>query len=274
LRVHQVPSRPYALAAVVYDVKLSGERLNELIQFQEKLHVTVGRKRTKVAIGLHDLSKVTSKVIEYKEVPLSTKFVPLNQKEEMTINEVLERTDQGRAYGRISVRDGTSPAIIEDNGSILSVPPIINAEKTRLEEGTKDLFVDVTGTSFEAVSFTLDLIVTTLAEGGSRIGLVEVEGLSDVARSPVLRRYNVRAETEYVNRRLGTSFSEEEMVRLLRMARMEATASKGIIEVTVPPYRADVLAQSDVAEEVAQVYGYRKLEPSKQRFRRPVPSSP
>lgn len=269
LRVHQVPSRPYALAAVVYDVKLSGERLNELIQFQEKLHVTVGRKRTKVAIGLHDLSKVTSKVIEYKEVPLSTKFVPLNQKEEMTVSEVLERTDQGRAYGRISVRDGTSPAIIEDNGSILSVPPIINAEKTRLEEGTKDLFVDVTGTSFEAVSFTLDLIVTTLAEGGSGIGLVEVEGLSDVARSPVLRRYNVRAETEYVNRRLGTSFSEDEMVRLLRMARMEATASKGIIEVTVPPYRADVLAQSDVAEEVAQVYGYRKLEPSKQRFRRP-----
>ena len=270
--VHEVPSRPFALAAVVYDVKLSEERLKELIQFQEKLHVTVGRKRAKVAIGLHDLHKVTSKVIEYREIPLSTRFVPLGQTEEMSVKEVLERTEQGKLYGHISVREGKTPAIIEDNGSILSIPPVINAERTRITTETRDLFIDVTGTSLEAVSFTLDLLVTTLAEGGSRIGIVKVENRSKSSvpeSSPVLRHYKVSTTRDYINRKLGTSFSAEEMVRLLRMARLEATALKDVIEVTVPPYRADILSDPDVAEEVAQVYGYRRLEPSKEKFRQP-----
>jgi phenylalanyl-tRNA synthetase beta chain len=269
LVVRDVPTRPYALAAVVYGVKLSGERLKELIQFQEKLHVTVGRKRAKVAIGLHDLKKVTSKAIEYKEIPFSTRFVPLGQSEEMTVKEVLERTEQGLAYGRLSVRGDKTPAIVEDNGSVLSIPPVINAEKTRLEESTTDLFIDVTGTSLEAVGFTLDLIVTALAEGGAKIGLVDVVMNGETTTSPRLRRYKLSATKDYINSRLGTSLSEEEMVRLLRMARMDASSSKGIIEVTVPPYRADLLAESDIAEEVAQVYGYRRLEPSKQKFHRP-----
>ena len=270
--VHEVPSRPFALAAVVYDVKFSEERLKELIQFQEKLHVTVGRKRAKVAIGLHDLHKVASKVIEYREIPLSTRFVPLGQTEEMSVKEVLERTEQGKLYGHISVREGKTPAITEDNGSILSIPPVINAERTRITTETRDLFIDVTGTSLEAVSFTLDLLVTTLAEGGSRIGIVKVENRSKSGMpesSPVLRHYKVSTTKDYINRKLGTSFSAEEMVRLLRMARLEATALKDVIEVTVPPYRADILSDPDVAEEVAQVYGYKRLEPSKEKFRQP-----
>jgi Phenylalanyl-tRNA synthetase beta subunit len=77
LIIDDVESRPYALAAVVYDVKLDDDRIKELIQFQEKLHCTIGRKRKKVAIGIHDLDKIDGKGIRYSKVPLDYKFVPI-----------------------------------------------------------------------------------------------------------------------------------------------------------------------------------------------------
>ncbi|MEM3855995.1 MAG: phenylalanine--tRNA ligase beta subunit-related protein, partial [Saccharolobus sp.] len=171
LVVHNVKYRPYTLAAIVYNVNID---LQELIQFQEKLHQTIGRKRKKVAIGFHDLSKIDSKIIEYREIPLNYKFIPLNQNKEMSVSEVINNTEQGKLYGNISVSDGKSPAIIQDDGQVLSIPPIINSEKTKVTEKTKNLFIDVTGTSYEAVAQTLDIIVTNLAETGGMIGKVKV----------------------------------------------------------------------------------------------------
>ncbi|PSH00945.1 MAG: hypothetical protein BRC30_00865 [Nanohaloarchaea archaeon SW_7_46_7] len=47
--------RPYIGGAVVRDVELTPRIINGLIQLQEKLHHTLGRRRDKIAIGLHDL---------------------------------------------------------------------------------------------------------------------------------------------------------------------------------------------------------------------------
>ncbi|MEM3929158.1 MAG: phenylalanine--tRNA ligase subunit beta, partial [Candidatus Korarchaeum sp.] len=50
--------RPYVVAALVKGVDLrTEESLVALIEAQEKIHDTLGRKRRRVAIGLHDFSK-------------------------------------------------------------------------------------------------------------------------------------------------------------------------------------------------------------------------
>ena len=48
--------RPYVTGAVVRGVNLDEDALDSLIQLQEKLHATMGRKRAKGAIGIHDLT--------------------------------------------------------------------------------------------------------------------------------------------------------------------------------------------------------------------------
>jgi hypothetical protein len=48
--------RPYVTGAVVREVDLDEDALDSLIQLQEKLHATMGRKRAKGAIGIHDLT--------------------------------------------------------------------------------------------------------------------------------------------------------------------------------------------------------------------------
>jgi len=52
----QPPERPYVTGAVVRGLDMSDGALESLIQVQEKLHATMGRKRAKGAIGVHDLT--------------------------------------------------------------------------------------------------------------------------------------------------------------------------------------------------------------------------
>jgi len=263
--VKEVKSRPYALAAIVEGIKLDEELLKELIQFQEKLHITIGRKRKKVAIGLHDLRKIDSKKILYTTVDLNYKFVPLNYTKEMTVKEVLENTEQGKEYGSISLFDGKLPAIMQDDGQILSLPPVINSEKTRIETSTTDLFIDVTGTSLDAVISTLDILVANLAEMGGKIGEVKVIS-SYTDKSPILRHNKITISVDYINKVLGTTLQKEEVIEYLKMARFDVNDLGKELEVIIPPYRVDILAPIDLTEEVAMTIGYSNLIPSPYRI--------
>ncbi len=62
-------------------------------------------------------------------------------------------------------------------------------------------------------------------------------------------------EPEKMNRFLGLSISEEEMIAILE--RLEFAVKDG--KVYVPTFRADVEGMADVAEEVARIYGYNKI---------------
>ena len=50
--------RPSISAGIVRGVTLDDIAIKSLMELQEKLHVTLGRKRKKVSIGIHDLSKL------------------------------------------------------------------------------------------------------------------------------------------------------------------------------------------------------------------------
>ncbi|MQL54571.1 phenylalanine--tRNA ligase subunit beta [Acidianus ambivalens] len=257
LIIDDVESRPYALAAVVYDIKLDEDRIKEIIQFQEKLHCTIGRKRKKVAIGIHDLDKIDGKVIRYSKVPLDYKFVPLNSDKEMSVSEVISSTEQGKLYGNISIKDNYSPAILQEDGQVLSIPPIINSNKTKIDSSTKNLFIDVTGTNFDAVAQTLDLLVSNFAEGGSKIGTVKVSRYT--SSSPLMIHNKLVVKTSDINKRLGLSLSTEEIAKYVRMMRMDANINSDEIEVIVPQYRIDIMTYVDIAEDVAMAYGYKSF---------------
>src|SRR5437867_7346606 len=49
--------RPYGVGGVVRGVELTDESVASLADLQEKLHLTLGRRRRKVAIASHDLDK-------------------------------------------------------------------------------------------------------------------------------------------------------------------------------------------------------------------------
>ncbi|MCS7110796.1 MAG: hypothetical protein NZ912_00965, partial [Ignisphaera sp.] len=154
--------RPYIAIAAVKNVNLNDELLKDLIEFQERLHATFGRNRRRVAIGLHDLDKLPSKTICYRDVDIDqTYMVPLHDYRRMSVGDVLKTTEQGMLYGSISINNNMHPAILSGN-EVISLPPVINSSVTQLEPSTESILIDVTGTDMNAVKVVLNTIIHAL----------------------------------------------------------------------------------------------------------------
>ncbi len=256
-----VEVRPKIVGAVVRNIEMTTPALKSLIQLQEKLHGTFGRDRSKVSIGVHDIKELKFP-LKYEEAdPDSESFVPLGKDEEMTLREITKKHDKGKSYGSIVSNAGKWPILKDADGKVLSFPPVINGVITEVTEGTTDVFLDVTGTDLEAVEYALNVLVTTLAERNGEIH--EVELVKDGERSsfPNLRPKEFEVDKEFVEKTIGIEISEDELEKYLNRMGHNLVDDEGKKVVKVPSFRADILHQVDIVEDVAIGYGYSNIEP-------------
>jgi len=255
--------RPYVVSAVVRDLNIDYEAIRELMDMQEDLHWMVGRDRKKASIGVHNLDAVEPPFSYITCAPNEIKFVPLDKTEEMTPQEVLEKHEKGMAYKSEVDWASRYPLIVDRKGQVLSFPPIINGELTRVGEDTRNLFIEVTGTELNAISRSLNVLVTALADMGGTIENVRVEYPDQVLVTPDLAPQKMKLHVDYANERLGLNFSEAQTIEALQKSRLDAKkVEKGVLDVTIPAYRTDILHEIDLVEEVAIGYGYYNLTPT------------
>ena len=256
--------RPYVVSAVVRGLNVDYDTIRELMEMQEALHWMIGRDRKKASIGVHNLDAVEPPFSYVTCAPDEIKFVPLDKTEEMTPQEVLEKHEKGMAYRSEVDFASRYPLIVDRKGRVLSFPPIINGELTRVVEGTQNLFIDVTGTELNAIQRSLNVLVTALADMGATIETVSVEYSDKVLVTPDLSPQKMNLKVDYSNERLGLDFSEAQTIEALQKSRLGAKkAEKGVLEVTIPAYRTDILHEIDLVEEVVVGYGVFRLEPTK-----------
>ncbi len=268
--------RPVMVAGVIRGVELSDEAIAALMEFQEKLHDTLGRRRVRVSIGVHDLGKVKPP-FTYKAVePDSVRFVPLQPEpgempselmgKPLTLREIVEHHPKGRSYGWI-VRDHRRwPLITDVEGNVLSFPPVINGVLTAITEQTRDMFIDVTGLDYKACHSSLVLLATSLAERGGKIERVLLDYPDRQVETPDLTASELEVEADLVRRVTGLNLSGSEICQLAKAAGLEAKLSGSRIKVVIPPYRLDFLHPVDFAEEIAIAYGYHKIAPELPRM--------
>ena len=255
--------RPYIVGAVVRNVRLDEDSVRELMEMQEDLHWGIGRDRKKASIGVHNLDAVRPPFTYTTAKPEEVKFVPLDCSEEMNLREVLEKHEKGKTYRHLIDWAPRYPLLIDANGDVLSMPPIINGELTRVTERTRNLFIDVTGTDWNAINNSLNVLVTALADMGGQIESVLVKYPDRKVVLPDLTPQKMKFRIKYANRLLGLRLGENEAIECLRKCRLDAVrAGDGVLEVRIPPYRMDILHEVDLVEEVAIGYGYFRLEPT------------
>ena len=151
------------------------------------------------------------------------------------------------------------------SGKVVSFPPIINGVYTTVTDKTKNLLLDLTGTSFDAVNYAINIIATTFADMGAKIETATViyEDEKDKPyRTPNLKPSTWQVHVDYVNSYIGLDLSAKDMAKCLQKVRMDAktTKDKNIIEVHVPAYRTDIMHEVDFAEDVAIGYGYQNMK--------------
>ena len=248
--------RPVLGAAVIRGVTFDDESIQSIMSLQESLHWAVGRGRSKVAIGIHDLDTVRPP-FHYIASPRSRKFVPLDYTEEMTMDEILEKHPKGRDYAKI-VRDfPLFPLIVDDDDHVLSFPPIINGERTRVTIDTRNILLDTTGTDKRAVGVAVNIICTAMAEAGATIESVGIAGVQTPTLAPAERTVSVSECSQL----LGVRLTAEVMAGLLGKMRFGAEpVDADRVKVLVPCYRADIMHDWDLFEDVAIAYGYERLQ--------------
>jgi phenylalanyl-tRNA synthetase beta chain len=247
--------RPVLGAAVIRGVSFDDESIQSIMSLQESLHWAVGRGRSKVAIGIHDLDTVRPP-FRYIASPRSRKFVPLDYTEEMTMDEILDKHPKGRDYAKIVQDFPLFPLIVDRDDHVLSFPPIINGERTRVTIDTKNILLDTTGTDTRAVGVAVNIICTAMAEAGATIGSVEIGGEETPTLAPSERTVSVME----CARLLGIELTASSMAELLRRMRFGAEpAGADRVNVQVPCYRADIMHDWDIFEDVAIAYGYDRI---------------
>ncbi len=257
----EAPSyRPYIAVAMVRNVRLSDEAVKQLMQLQEKLHMTYGRNRRKISIGIHDASAVDLP-LKYVGVPAEkVKFPPLNYEREMTFDEILTEVEKGREYGHLVKREEV-PLLVDSKGMVLSMPPIINSNYTKVTERSRDLIIDVTGTDPQLVVQIATIVAYSIAVRGEAI----VKGVTaygdSKSEAPVTEPGEITSTVDFINSYIGLDLTPEDIRKLLLKMRHDAEVSDGVVRVKYAPYRIDIMHEVDVAEDVAIAYGYDRLVP-------------
>ncbi|SDY68889.1 phenylalanine--tRNA ligase subunit beta [Halopenitus persicus] len=290
--------RPYVTGAIVRGVDLDDDALDSLIQLQEKLHATMGRKRAKGAIGIHDLAMIKgsagtdgeANTVTYRGVaPDGDTFVPLDSDAEMSPADVLADHDTGRTYADLVAEYDRYPAIYDDLG-LFSFPPVINGRRTEVTAGSRELLVEMTGTDQWTIDRMLAIVCYALSARGATIEDVEVaypDAAGATSASPDAGADDPDADTphpsagrtlvrpdlevteksvshERIESTIGVAFDPDEVVDLFERSGLDATYTLGeevVYDVEIPPYRVDVLHPYDLVDDVGRAYGFNDLEP-------------
>jgi phenylalanyl-tRNA synthetase beta chain len=267
--------RPYVTGAVVRGLDMDEAGLDSLIQLQEKLHATMGRKRAKGAIGVHDLTMLkgasatadggSEKSIRYVGLePDGDTFVPLDSDRELTPGEVLTEHPTGETYADLVADYERYPAIYDDVG-LFSFPPVINGKRTEVETDSRDLFIEMTGTDQWTIDKMLNIVCYALDARGGQVERVAVEYPDHTLDRPDLSTSRKTVAHDRIESLLGISLDEREVIDLLERAGLGAAVDDEhddlIYEAAIPPYRVDVLHPLDLVDDIGRAYGFNDLEP-------------
>ncbi|MBW1839884.1 MAG: phenylalanine--tRNA ligase subunit beta, partial [Deltaproteobacteria bacterium] len=249
MKLDKVKVRPCLVSAIVRGLTLTDKTVKSIMQLQELIDQTIGRGRVKTAIGVHDISKVEPP-FHYKEVdPKTVKFVPLGFKKEMTMDEILNKHPRGIEYKHIFGDAKKLLIIVDKNGDVLSFPPIINGELTKVTEKTTDIFLDITGHDETPINYALNILVTSMEARGGKIEAVKVNNKS----YPQLKAKTMKIDPGHVRRMLGYNIKDSEIKSLLERMNYGVDLKTG--KVFIPPYRYDILHFVDIIEDISIAYG-------------------
>lgn len=259
--------RGHVVAAILRGVTLTEDSYNSFIDLQDKLHQNIGRKRSLVSIGTHDLDTVKGPFLYDARPPKDIKFIPLNQTKEYTgegIMELYANHAQLKQYLPIIKDSPVYPVVLDSNGVVLSLPPIINGNHTKITLQTKNIFIECTATDLTKARIVLDSIVCAFSQYCTEKYTVETVEVvypnEETFYYPDLK-YRVetidcKKATDYI----GVEQTAEDVAKLLsKMSLKTSVNPDNSLEVEVPPTRHDVIHPCDIYEDIAIAYGYNNI---------------
>ncbi|KAK3829379.1 MAG: beta subunit of phenylalanyl-tRNA synthetase [Benniella sp.] len=278
--------RPFIVAAILRNVTFTELNYKNFIDLQDKLHTNICRKRTLVAIGTHDLDTLKGPFTYEALAPKDIQFTPLNQEKNMNGEELMAHYESDKhleKFLHIIRSSPVYPIIYDSTRQVLSLPPIINSNHSKITLDTKNVFIECTATDLTKAKIVLNTMVAMFSEYCAepftveQVEIVYEDNRQPVGVTPDITPRITTAKVDYINSCTGLSLNPEAICDLLCKMSLNAvpsTEDKNEIVVTVPITRSDVLHQCDIMEDVAIAYGFNNLPhraPSVSTIGKPYP---
>lgn len=270
--------RDYVVCAVLRNIRFNERSYNSFIDYQEKLHSGLARRRSLASVGTHDLDKVNTTSFIYGCRPReSIKFVPLRQ------TKTLDCTGDGLTkyyaddrhiskYVPLISSFPTYPVVYDGTGThVLSLPPVINSHFSAISVDTKNIFIECTAPDHYKAQVLVNQLVcafSTYCDEPFTVEAVKVdyeEAAPDGTTSlvcPTLETGEVTMSVPRLNSVIGVHMKNgAECAELLkRMMYTIKEVTEDTVTVVVPPMRTDVIGAADVMEDVAIAVGYDNIQ--------------
>lgn len=174
-------------------------------------------------------------------------------------------------------------AVISDSaGNALAVAGVKGGKFAEVNNATTDIFLEVA--NFDPVSvrktakalniqtdstkrFENDLSPELTSYAMTELSALLVEMFPDAVFEDIIDIYpnpqqpwNVVVSAEYINKKLGTDFSVEEIENVWKRLKFTYTKNGDAFTITPPALRLDLLAPHDFVEEVGRIMGYDRVQ--------------
>ena len=270
--------RPFTVAVVVKNLKMTDDNLKEIIYVQEKLHQTYGRDRKNFAIGIYPMENIEFPITFKADSPDKIKFRPLGSNSEITADKILKQNPTGKKYANLLDGLNKYPYFIDAKGDILSMPPIINSEKTgRVTENTTSVFIEVSGHDLLTIEKYLNILSAMFSDFSGELFSVKIEypyeeylknafqndlkNKSNIIETPQLEPGKITIDIKNINSLIGLKLNSSEIKKLLEKMMYSVVETKGDrITFNYPKIRTDIWHEVDVADDVARSYGFENIK--------------
>jgi phenylalanyl-tRNA synthetase beta chain len=256
-----------AVATAPAGTTLDLSALSELVKFQELLHATLGRDRRTASIGLYPLRHLRSPFLYAMEPLKNIRFTPLpdetGNSSEMDGREFFEKHPMAEKYGALGKEGDLALTLRDSVGNILSLPPVLNSAKHgEISTSDSEVLVESTGTTAVTCREMVAYMTLPFVARGWTITPVPVAFAKGVdhGRATVEAR-DILLEQGPVSKLLGVPLTEETVKSALLASRLGVKETKAGLQVSVPPWRPDILGSVDLIEEVAMAMGLDRFPP-------------
>ncbi len=172
--------------------------------------------------------------------------------------------------------------LVTSNRKPVCLAGIMTADAARIDENTKNIVVEAANFDYASIRRTSNRL--GLASDSSNrfckgINPHQAEYVQEVTKALLVSlckaekvyetvNYDtidhakklVEVSVNYINSRLGTSFSKQEIVNVLKEDHFLVKEDKGeALVLEVPPYRIDIEGKADISEEVIRLLGYENV---------------
>ncbi len=208
-----------------------------------------------------DLEYLNGSKIIVRRAQVEEVIRTLDDQERNLDNSMLVIADEEKAVAVAGVMGGENSEVTENTNTILFESANFLGTSVRLTAKKLGLRTEASG-RFEK-GLDVNNVVAALNRACqliSELGAGEVvSGIIDVNNSnqePITLPLRV----DKINEFLGTKISKEFMLDVL--GKLAFTVDSENMMVTAPSFRPDIESEADLAEEVARIYGYDKIEPT------------